>query len=130
MPERPLSPHLSVYKFKYTMLSSITNRITGCALSAGLLILLYWLVALSQGAVAYGKAQMVLSHWFFKVIIAGIAFTFCYHLTAGIRHLVWDTGRGLERRQSQKSAWAVGIISVLLTLVVAYFAFSGTAVKP
>src|SRR5262245_37386256 len=127
MPERPLSPHLTVYKLRYTMVSSIVNRATGLVMSAGLLILLYWLVALSQGAEAYAKAQMVLSHWFFKVVLTGVAFTFCYHLVAGIRHLVWDTGRGLERHQSQKSAYAVGIISVLLTVIVVYLAFCPTA---
>jgi len=122
MPDRPLSPHLSVYKFKYTLLSSILNRITGLALTAGLLVLGYWLVALSQGAEAYAKAEVVLSHPFFKLIFAGLAFAFAYHLLAGIRHLVWDTGRGLERRQSQQSAWAVGVISVLLTAVLVYWA--------
>ncbi len=75
MPDRPLSPHLGVYKFKYTLLSSITNRITGCALSAGLLVLAYWLTALASGAEAYDKALMVLSHPFFKLIFAGFAFS-------------------------------------------------------
>jgi len=122
MPDRPLSPHLSVYKFKYTLLSSILNRITGLALTAGLLVLGYWLVALSQGAEAYAKAEVMLSHPFFKLIFAGMAFAFAYHLLAGIRHLIWDTGRGLERRQSQQSAWAVGVISVLLTAALLYWA--------
>lgn len=122
MPDRPLSPHLSVYKFKYTLLSSILNRITGLALTAGLLVLGYWLVALSQGPEAYAKAEVMLSHPFFKLIFAGMAFAFAYHLLAGIRHLIWDTGRGLERRQSQQSAWAVGVISVLLTAALLYWA--------
>jgi succinate dehydrogenase / fumarate reductase cytochrome b subunit len=113
---RPLSPHLSVYKFKYTLLSSILNRITGCALTAGLLVLMYWLMALANGPESYAKAVGVLSHPLFKLIFAGFAFSFAYHLVAGIRHLVWDTGRGLEKRQSQMSAWLVGALSVLLTL--------------
>jgi succinate dehydrogenase / fumarate reductase cytochrome b subunit len=116
MPDRPLSPHLGVYKFKYTLLSSITNRITGCALTAGLMVLAYWLMALASGADAYRKALVVLSHPFFKLIFAGLAFTFAYHFVAGLRHLVWDTGHGLEKRQSQQSAWLVGVLSVLLTL--------------
>lgn len=115
MADRPMSPHLSVYRFKYTLTSSILNRITGGALTAGLLALLYWLVALSQGPEAYAKAYVVLSHWVFKIIFAGVLFSFIYHLAAGIRHLVWDTGRGLERSQSQKSAWLIGIVSVVLT---------------
>jgi len=116
MPDRPLSPHLSVYKFKYTLVSSITNRITGGALTVALLVLAYWLVALASGPGAYDRAVVVLSHPLFKLIFAGFAFCFAYHLVAGVRHLIWDTGRGMERRQSQSSAWLVGVLSVLLTL--------------
>jgi succinate dehydrogenase / fumarate reductase, cytochrome b subunit len=121
MPDRPLSPHLSVYKFKYTFMSSFTNRATGCALTAALLVLAYWLMALANGAEAYDRAVMVLSHPVFKLIFAGFAFCFAYHLVAGIRHLVWDTGRGLEKRQSQTSAWFVGAVSVVLTLVLIWW---------
>jgi succinate dehydrogenase cytochrome b subunit len=117
MADRPMSPHLSLYRFKYTLASSIFNRFTGGVLTFGLLVLLYWLVALSQGPEAYAKAYVVLSHWFFKIVFVGLLFSFSYHLAAGIRHLVWDTGRGLERSTSQKSAWFVGAVSVLLTLL-------------
>ncbi len=117
MADRPMSPHLTVYRLKYTLVSSILNRFTGGVLSAGLIVLLYWLVALSQGPAAYAKAYVVLSHWVFKLVFAGLLFSFSYHLAAGIRHLVWDTGRGLERSQSQKSAWLIGAVSVLLTAV-------------
>ncbi|HEV7714938.1 MAG TPA: succinate dehydrogenase, cytochrome b556 subunit [Steroidobacteraceae bacterium] len=122
MPDRPLSPHLSVYRFKYTLLSSILNRMTGLGLTAGLLVLAYWLIAVSQGPEAYAKAYVVLSHPLFKLIFAGLAFAFSYHLVAGVRHLVWDTGRGLEKSQSQKSAWLVGAVSVVLTLALIVWA--------
>ena len=115
MSNRPLSPHLGVYKFKYTLLSSILNRATGLALAAGLVVLAYWLMALASGPRSYHEAEIVLSHPIFKLIYAGLTFTFAYHLAAGIRHLVWDTGRGMEKRQSQVSAWVVGAVSVLLT---------------
>lgn len=124
MPDRPLSPHLGVYKFKYTLVSSIVNRGTGLALAAGLLILAYWLMALADGAESYDRAVVVLSHPVFKLIFAGILFCFTYHFVAGIRHLVWDTGRGLERRQSQRSAWLVGILSVVITLLLIVWALS------
>ena len=116
MPDRPLSPHVWMYKFKYTLFTSILNRITGCVLTAGLLILVYWLMALASGAESYARAVVVLSHPLFKLIYAGLAFTFSYHLMAGIRHLVWDTGRGLEKRQSQQSAWLIGAVAVVLTI--------------
>jgi succinate dehydrogenase / fumarate reductase, cytochrome b subunit len=118
MPDRPLSPHVWLYKFKYTLFSSILNRITGCVITAGLLVLVYWLMALAQGPQAYARAEVVLSHTVFKLLFIALTFTVAYHFTAGIRHLVWDTGRGLERRQSQKSAWLVGIVSVLLTVCI------------
>jgi succinate dehydrogenase / fumarate reductase cytochrome b subunit len=124
MADRPMSPHLTLYRFKYTLASSIFNRFTGGALSLGLLVLLYWLVALSQGPEAYAKAYVVLSHWVFKIVFVGLLFSFSYHLAAGIRHLVWDTGRGLERSQSQKSAWLIGIVSVLLTALLVVWIWS------
>lgn len=120
MPTRPLSPHLSVYKFKYTLVSSILNRFAGVALSVGLLLLVYWLLALSGGAASLARAQWLLGSPIAKLFYAGMVAAFCYHLVAGIRHLVWDTGRGLERSQSHKSAWLVGIVSILLMLVIGY----------
>jgi succinate dehydrogenase / fumarate reductase cytochrome b subunit len=118
-----MSPHLSVYRLKYTLVSSIVNRGTGLALSVGFLLLLYWVLALIRGPEAYAQAEVVLAHPLFKIIFAGFLWAFSYHLIAGIRHLVWDTGRGLERSQSQKSAWAVGILSVLMALGLIYWAF-------
>ncbi|MEJ0040615.1 MAG: succinate dehydrogenase, cytochrome b556 subunit [Gammaproteobacteria bacterium] len=115
MPDRPLSPHAGVYKFKYTIVSSFLNRLTGIALTFGLIPLVYWLMALADGPEAYARAAVVLAHPIFKLIYVGLAFSLCYHLVAGIRHLIWDTGRGLEKRQSQQSAWIVAAVSVLLT---------------
>jgi succinate dehydrogenase / fumarate reductase cytochrome b subunit len=117
MPDRPLSPHASVYKFKYTIVSSFLNRLTGIGFSLGLIPLVIWLMALANGPKAYEEAAVMLSNPFFKLIYLGLAFSFSYHLVAGIRHLIWDTGRGLEKRQSQSSAWIVGAVSVLLTIV-------------
>lgn len=123
MPARPLSPHLSVYKLKYTMLTSGLNRITGMGLSAGLVLLVYWLAAVAGGAQVLARAERVLSHPLMKLVYAGFIVAACYHLVAGIRHLVWDTGHGLERPQSQRSAWLVAIVSVLLMLLVGYGAW-------
>ncbi len=124
MPQRPLSPHLGVYRmYRYSVLSSITNRMTGLGLSIGLLILVYWLMAIASGAAAYERALEVLSLPIFKLIYGVLLFTFSYHLVAGVRHLIWDTGRGLERAQSQRSAWIVGTVSLLLTIAFIYWAF-------
>lgn len=127
MRDRPLSPHLSVYKFKYTLVTSISHRISGLILSVGLLVLVYWLMAIANGEPAYSRATVVLSHWFFKLVYAGLLVAFVYHLVAGIRHLVWDTGRGLEREQSRRSAWLIGAITLVLVCVLGYFLFFGGA---
>jgi succinate dehydrogenase / fumarate reductase, cytochrome b subunit len=120
MASRPLSPHLGVYKFTYAMATSIVNRITGLCLSAGLVLLVYWLVALAGDKSRFDRAESILSSAPCKVLYAILVIAFCYHLTAGIRHLVWDTGRGLERRQSHASAKVVIVVSILLTLLIAY----------
>lgn len=125
MPTRPLSPHLSVYKLKYTMVTSILNRFTGAALSVGLLLLVYWLTAVAGGPVAQARAGRILSLPVAKLVYVGLVIAFSYHLIAGIRHLVWDTGRGLEKSQARRSAWLVAVVSVALMLIIIYSAWLG-----
>ena len=121
MPTRPLSPHLSVYRMsRYTLATSIANRFTGVALSAGLVLLVYWLMGVAGGARSYERATRVLCLPLAKLVYAALIVAFCYHLVAGLRHLVWDTGRGLERAQSQRSAWLVVVVSLILMLVIAW----------
>jgi succinate dehydrogenase / fumarate reductase cytochrome b subunit len=130
MPPRPLSPHLSVYKFKYTLMTSILNRFTGVGLSVGLLLLVYWLMAVASGAHAQARAARLLSLPLMKLVYAALIIAFCYHLSAGIRHLVWDTGRGLERAHAQRSAWLVVGVSLALMLLVGYCAWLAGARAP
>jgi succinate dehydrogenase / fumarate reductase cytochrome b subunit len=123
MPARPLSPHLSVYKMsRYTLATSIFNRFTGVGLSVGLVLLVYWLMSVAGGAGSQARAARLLSLPLMKLLYAAFVVAFCYHLVAGIRHLVWDTGHGLERAQSQKSAYLVVAVSIALTLLVGYCA--------
>src|ERR1041384_4168633 len=96
---RPLSPHLGVYKFMYTMSLSILHRITGVAATFGFLALVWWLMALATGPDAYAHAMALLSMPLAKLLLVGFTFSFVYHFCNGIRHLVWDTGRGLEPAQ-------------------------------
>jgi succinate dehydrogenase cytochrome b subunit len=124
MPTRPLSPHLSVYRMsRYTLATSILNRFTGVALSVGLLLLTYWLLALAAGAASYARALALLSSGAAKLVYAALIVSFCYHLAAGIRHLVWDTGRGLERAQARRSTWLLVVATVAMTLAIGYFAW-------
>ena len=123
MTERPLSPHLSVYRMRrYTLLTSITNRATGLVLSAGLILLVYWLVAIASGAAAYRAARVVLSLPALKAVYVILLATFSYHLFAGIRHLIWDTGLGLEREQAKRSSLLLAIVSIVLFVGLAWWA--------
>ena len=96
-PDRPLSPHLTVWRWGPGMLVSILHRITGGALSvAGLALLVWWLVAIAGGPAAYAKFTEVTQHPAGLIILVGITWAFFQHLLSGIRHLVLDTGAGYE----------------------------------
>jgi succinate dehydrogenase / fumarate reductase, cytochrome b subunit len=123
MRARPLSPHISIYRMhRYSLLTSFANRATGVALSLGLLLLIYWLTALARGARAYGRALELLASGPARVVYLAVIAAFAYHLVAGIRHLVWDTGRGMERAQSQRSAWLVIGAALVLTVACGWWA--------
>ena len=124
MPARPLSPHLSVYRFAYTMALSISHRITGVALSVGLFILAAWLLSAAAGADSYAQAVAVLSGWFFKLVLIAMLGAFVYHTCAGIRHLLWDTGRGMERPQARRSARIVLAVFIVAFLLCAWALFA------
>jgi succinate dehydrogenase / fumarate reductase cytochrome b subunit len=115
MARRPLSPHLSVYRFAYTMALSILHRATGLALSLGLLLLVGWLVALATGPECYEAFARFAASWPVKLVIAAGIVSFCFHLANGIRHLFWDLGMGLERTEARRSAGIVIVLVVLLS---------------
>jgi succinate dehydrogenase / fumarate reductase, cytochrome b subunit len=115
---------------RYTLASSIFNRFTGVGLSLGLLLLTYWLMAVAGGARGYARAVTVLSAPLAKVVYALLIVAFSYHLVAGIRHLIWDTGRGLERAQSHRSAYLVAAASLVLMVVIAYCAWLAAVRTP
>ena len=123
MRPRPLSPHLGVYRFMYTMATSIAHRITGVILSVGFVLLVGWLLAAALGAEAYATAVAVLSRGFVKLLLAGWLVAFCYHLCNGLRHLGWDLGRGLEKAEARRSATVVVIATLLLAGAFIYAAF-------
>ena len=130
MGERPLSPHWQVYKFKYTLTTSFLNRLAGVVLSLGLIVLAYWLMAVASGGRAYARAVGVLSTGIFKLLYAALLVAFSYHLVAGIRHLIWDTGRYMERAQSKRSASVIVFVSIVLMIICLYFAFFTGARAP
>ena len=125
---RPLSPHLGVYKFMYTMSLSILHRMTGVATTVGFLLFAWWLMALASGADAYDDAMRLLTTPFAKLLLVGFTFSFVYHFCNGIRHLVWDTGRGLERAQARRSGALVVVAALLLTALVVWLGCNALAV--
>lgn len=110
---RPLSPHLQVYKPQLTSILSILHRVTGVILSLASLLLIYWLVSLASGPEAFARAEALLHSGFGLFILFGVTLSLFYHLGTGIRHLIWDTGRGLEIKQVYLS----GILALVATLI-------------
>lgn len=130
MPPRPLSPHLGVYKFMYTMSLSILHRITGLAAAVGFLVFVWWLMSLASGADAYARAMQLLATPLAKLLLIGFTFSFVYHFCNGIRHLVWDTGRGLERAQARRSGAVVIVAAVLITALLVWLGCSAFGFVP
>lgn len=123
MTQRPLSPHLGVYRFGYTMTLSILHRITGVLLSAGLLVLAAWLMAAATGAESYGQVTAFLGHGLVQVLLGGWLVAFVYHFANGIRHLCWDAGWGFEKVQARRSALIVVIAVVTVAALLLYLFF-------
>ena len=124
---RPLSPHLGVYKLMYTMSLSILHRITGVAATFGFLGFVWWLMALASGPESYARAMHLLSTPLARLLLVGFTFSFVYHFCNGIRHLVWDTGRGLERVHARRSGLAVVIAALLLTALLVWLGCAALA---
>ncbi len=115
MSNRPLSPHLSIYRWPITMVLSILHRATGIAMSIGLLVFAAWLLNAAQGPESYQYFRAMMSGLFPQILLMGWTFAFFLHLGNGVRHLFWDTGRGLEKHQANASAWFVIVFAAILT---------------
>jgi succinate dehydrogenase / fumarate reductase cytochrome b subunit len=114
---RPLSPHLQIYRWQWTMALSILHRATGVALVAGTLLLVWWLTAAAYGEDAYQGARGFIGSILGRVLLFGWTLAFFYHLCNGIRHLVWDAGRGFDLKVAHRSAILVLLATAGLTLV-------------
>ena len=114
---RPLSPHLQIYKPQITTALSIFHRITGCALSVGTLLLVWWLVAAATSDAAFDFVSMVIHTWIGKLAMIGWTAALWYHFCAGLRHLRWDIGNGFELEQVHASGRLVLIATAVLTVL-------------
>lgn len=115
--DRPLSPHLQIYRWQLTSVLSILHRATGVALGLGGILFVWWLVAAACGPDAYRTVDNFLGSWLGIVLLLGWSAALFYHLCNGIRHLVWDTGRGLDLKSVYTGGWLVVAAATGLTLI-------------
>ena len=112
---RPLSPHLQVYRPQLTSVLSITHRATGIGLSFGIILLITWIVAAAAGVNYFNMVNSLVTSWFGKLVLLGFTWALFYHLCNGIRHLFWDAGFGFELSTVYKSGYATIAGSIILT---------------
>lgn len=120
-PARPLSPHLQIYRWQWTMALSIVHRATGVALVVGTLLLVWWLVAAAAGPSAFETVQGFIGSFVGQILLFGWTAAFFYHFSNGIRHLLWDSGKLLELGPAYNSAVAVlnstGVLTILAWII-------------
>lgn len=115
---RPMSPHLSVWRWHITMATSILHRATGVALYVGALIAAAWAIALAKGPEAYGDFKALMGSPIGLIVMFGLTVSFFYHLANGVRHLVWDAGHGFEVKSANVTSVAVFAFAAGATVVV------------
>lgn len=120
---RPLSPHIQIYRWTLTMILSILHRATGVALYAGSALLAMWLLTIATGPEAYEAVRGYASHWLGQLVLFGYSWALFHHMFGGLRHFVWDTGRGFDLKVVEVMARLSTILPLILTVatwVVAY----------
>ena len=114
---RPVAPHLQIWRWTLPLALSIIHRMTGAALYLGTALLVWWLVAASIGPDQFETAQAVFSSWLGLLILFGFSWALFQHLLGGLRHLMWDTGYGLDLPTVFASGWVVAVGAVALTVL-------------
>jgi succinate dehydrogenase / fumarate reductase cytochrome b subunit len=115
--ERPLSPHLGIYRWQLTMALSILHRITGAALAVGTVVLVAWLWAAAYDEKCFANIHDFFSGWFGKILLMGWTFAFYFHFWNGIRHLFWDMGKGFTIPVAYRTGWTVIGASFIFTVI-------------
>jgi succinate dehydrogenase / fumarate reductase, cytochrome b subunit len=114
---RPLSPHLQIYRPMLTMIMSIMHRITGVALYFGMILLVWWLTAAAVSDSYFNMVQGFFAHWFGRLVLFGFTWALLHHALGGLRHFLWDTGRGFDLKQVEWLARGNLVGGFVLTLV-------------
>jgi succinate dehydrogenase / fumarate reductase cytochrome b subunit len=129
--QRPISPHLSIYRPTLTMTMSILHRITGGALYVGTILMVWWLLAAASGATAYAKVHWFMGTYVGRIILFGYTFALIHHMYGGIRHFIWDTGHGFgaNEREWLVRAGIAGSIATTVILWVLGYMFLGSIIR-
>lgn len=124
---RPLSPHIQIYRWTLTMMLSILHRATGVALYAGTVLLAWWLLAAATGPEAYAQVKTVSSAWYGRLVLFGYSWALFHHMFGGLRHFIWDTGRGFDLKHVEIIARLTSLLPLILTasVWVAAYAYLG-----
>lgn len=117
-PERPLSPHLQVYSPTINMVMSIVHRMTGAALYFGSLLLAWWLIAAAVGPDYFNFVNGIFGSFIGRVVLFGYTWALMHHMMGGIRHFIWDTGRGYDLKTIDLLSWGSLVASVALTALI------------
>ena len=115
--KRPMSPHIQIYKMPITAKLSVLHRGTGAVLFLGLILMVWVLAAAAGGADSWASMHGFLDSWFGNLVLFGFTFSLYYHFCNGIRHLIWDLGKGLSVEEAHKSARVVLIATAVLTVL-------------
>ena len=116
--ERPLSPHLQIYRPMLTMMMSIAHRISGASLAVGFALLTWWLVAISIGPDAYAVVAAFFGSLVGRAILFLFTWALIHHMLGGIRHLIWDTGAALDKTSIEVAAWLTILSSTVITILI------------
>lgn len=117
-PNRPVSPHLQIYSWPITMVSSIAHRASGIVLAVGAILLAIWLIAAASGPDTYAAVNGVFGAWYGQLIMFFWSFALFYHLCNGVRHLIWDVGVGLDLQTARRTGFVVIGVAAALTIFV------------
>jgi succinate dehydrogenase / fumarate reductase cytochrome b subunit len=124
---RPLSPHVSVWRWHPTMAASILHRVTGVGLYGATALFVVWLIAVAAGRGAYAQVDALLHSWFGQICLYGVVALVAYHAANGVRHLFWDAGRHFNPKHADISAWAAFLIALMAPAALWAYLASGAA---
>jgi len=124
---RPLSPHMTIYRWPVTMMTSITHRITGVGLSLGAVILAWWLVCISNGPEGWQSFHAIWDTPLGLLLLFGLTWSLVYHFLSGVRHLAWDLGYGFDKREAERNSVIIFALSILGALAIFAAVWTGHA---